>query len=99
MSGSSIGSSRFSGLKRFSIADLPGLDVSHLPAGLEVALGHVGLVLCIVDEHVVPRLVLGGVRFGHVLVPGFTAKELGIHVDDDGLVEAAPRRKKVSETR
>jgi hypothetical protein len=54
--------------------------------GLQVALGDVGLVVAAVDQHVVPRLVLRRLAFGHRLVPLLAAEEARVDINDDAAV-------------
>ena len=50
--------------------------------GIEVALRHVGRVLCVVDQYMVPGLVLGRTTSGVRLVPFLGPLKEGISVED-----------------
>jgi len=51
--------------------------------GREIAFGDIRLMLRIVDQDSVPRLVLGRVALGHLLVPFLRAEKDRIDIVDD----------------
>ena len=56
------------------------------PARFEVALGDVGRVIGLVDEHVIPRAILGRTGSGNRFVPLVAALERGIDVEHDATI-------------
>ena len=67
-------------------ADRRMIDGAARGVGLQVALGDIGRVLGIVDQHVVPGLVLGRLAARHGVIPLVGTLKGGIDVDDDAPV-------------
>jgi hypothetical protein len=71
-------------------AEVPikGRMVNRVNAGvrLEIALCHVGILIRVVHQYVVPRLIFGRARFGDTFVPIVGEHEYGIDVDYNAAV-------------